>query len=49
MRKLVRDLKRARLALGDGVKRRFTSENQPLLKQEKHLVDGVMVIDGQQR
>jgi N-acetylneuraminate synthase/sialic acid synthase len=38
LRRLVRDLRRARLALGDGVKRRYESEEQPLLKMSKQLV-----------
>ena len=38
MRKLVRDLKRARLALGDGIKRVFPSEVNPIIKMGKKLV-----------
>jgi len=38
MRKLVRDLKRAPVALGDGVKRRYPSEEGPLRKMGKNLV-----------
>jgi N-acetylneuraminate synthase/sialic acid synthase len=38
MRKLVRDLRRARLALGDGVKRTYPSEVSPLTKMGKMLV-----------
>jgi|SRR5581483_2117293 len=38
MRKLVRDLERARLALGDGVKRVLPSETKPLFKMGKKLV-----------
>jgi len=38
MRKLVRDLRRASVALGDGVKRRLPSEEQPLRKMGKQLV-----------
>ena len=38
MRKLVRDLKRARTALGDGIKRPLESENKPLFKMGKKLV-----------
>lgn len=38
MEKLVRDLKRARLALGDGVKRRYDSEIKPLYKMAKKIV-----------
>lgn len=37
MHKLVRDLKRARLALGDGRKYRYPSEEGPLLKMGKSL------------
>jgi sialic acid synthase len=36
MRKMVRDLRRARVALGDGVKRRYASEVAPLAKQWKN-------------
>jgi sialic acid synthase len=45
LRKMVRDLRRARLALGDGVKRRFDSEVAPLAKQWKNedgKIDGVI-------
>lgn len=38
LRKLVRDLKRTRLALGDGRKVRYPSEEAPLLKMSKSLV-----------
>ena len=38
MRRLVRDLKRARIALGDGVKRSYPSEQAPLRKMGKMLV-----------
>ncbi|MEW6405918.1 MAG: N-acetylneuraminate synthase family protein [Chloroflexota bacterium] len=38
MRKLVRDLRRAREALGDGVKRVYPSEVSPVLKMGKKLV-----------
>ena len=38
LRKLVRDLDRARLALGDGDKRRYPSEVAPLRKMAKSLV-----------
>lgn len=37
MSKLVRDLKRARLALGDGVKRSYSSEQAPLRKMGKSI------------
>ena len=46
LRKMVRDLRRTKLALGDGIKRRYASENSPLAKQEKHLVNGRMCVDG---
>ncbi len=38
MRKLVRDLHRARLALGEGVKKQLPSEQAPLYKMAKKLV-----------
>jgi sialic acid synthase len=38
MRKLVRDLRRVRVAIGDGVKRRYESEERPLEKMGKKLV-----------
>lgn len=38
MRRVVRDLKRARMALGDGVKATYPSEVAPLLKMGKKLV-----------
>lgn len=38
LRKLVRDLQRARLALGDGMKRQYPSEEKPLFKMAKKLV-----------
>jgi sialic acid synthase len=38
MRKLVRDLQRARTAFGDGVKRSYASEQAPLVKMAKKLV-----------
>ncbi len=38
MRKLVRDLRRARLALGDGVKQVYPSEINPIIKMCKKLV-----------
>jgi sialic acid synthase len=43
LRKMVRDLKRARQAMGDGIKRRYVSEIEPLKKQLKN-ADGQ--IDG---
>ncbi|MFM8775472.1 MAG: N-acetylneuraminate synthase family protein, partial [Actinomycetota bacterium] len=38
MQRLVRDLRRARVALGDGVKIQYPSEQEPLLKMGKKLV-----------
>jgi sialic acid synthase len=38
MRKLVRDLRRARVAMGDGIKRSFPSEAAPVIKMSKQLV-----------
>lgn len=38
LRKLVRDLRRARVAMGDGVKRTFETEKMPLIKMGKKLV-----------
>lgn len=38
MRRIVRDLQRARVALGDGVKATYPSERAPLLKMGKKLV-----------
>jgi len=38
LRKVVRDLARARISLGDGVKRRFASEEPPLFKMGKKIV-----------
>lgn len=40
LRRMVRDLKRARIALGDGIKRRYEGENAPLFKMAKTLVAG---------
>jgi N-acetylneuraminate synthase/sialic acid synthase len=37
LRKMIRDLKRTRLALGDGVKRQYPSESKPLAKMAKAL------------
>jgi sialic acid synthase len=45
LRKMVRDLRRARLALGDGVKRLYNSEVAPLAKQWKNedgMIDGIV-------
>ena len=38
LRRVVRDLERARVALGDGVKKTYTSEGAPLSKMVKRLV-----------
>jgi N-acetylneuraminate synthase/sialic acid synthase len=38
LRKLVRDLRRARVALGDGIKRPIADEQRPLFKMGKKLV-----------
>lgn len=38
LEKMVRDLKRCRIALGDGVKQRYASEEKPLYKMGKKLV-----------
>jgi sialic acid synthase len=38
MTKLVRDLRRVRIAMGDGVKRRYPSEDKPLYKMAKKIV-----------
>ena len=38
MRRLVRDLRRAAVALGDGVKRVYSSEDKPLVKMAKKIV-----------
>lgn len=38
LRKVVRDLQRTRIALGDGVKRKYPSEEKPLFKMAKKLV-----------
>jgi N-acetylneuraminate synthase/sialic acid synthase len=38
LRKLVRDLRRVRVAMGDGVKRAFASEEAPITKMSKQLV-----------
>ncbi len=38
MRRLVRDLKRVRIAMGDGVKRKYESELKPLYKMAKKIV-----------
>jgi len=46
LRKLVRDLRRARVALGDGVKRPYPSEQAPLYKMGKKLVAARHLPDG---
>ena len=38
LRKLVRDLQRARISMGDGIKRSYASEEKPLYKMGKKLV-----------
>lgn len=38
LRRVVRDLERARIALGDGIKKTYTSESAPLSKMVKRLV-----------
>lgn len=38
LEKMVRDLRRARIALGDGVKRRYPTEDAPLFKMNKKIV-----------
>ncbi len=38
LEKMVRDLKRCRIAMGDGVKQRYASEEKPLYKMGKKLV-----------
>lgn len=38
MRQVTRNLRRARIAMGDGVKKRLASEEKPLLKMSKKLV-----------
>lgn len=46
LRKLVRDLERARIALGDGVKSKYPSEELPLLKMGKSVVASSNLIKG---
>jgi len=46
LRKLVRDLRRARVALGDGIKRPFLSEKEPLYKMAKKLVAAHSLLAG---
>jgi sialic acid synthase len=38
LRKMIRDLRRAKIAMGDGVKRQYESEIDPLYKMQKKLV-----------
>jgi sialic acid synthase len=47
MTKLVRDLRRAHQAMGDGVKRYYQSEVGPIAKMRRRPVDGRMVITGE--
>lgn len=46
LRKMVRDLKRTRVALGDGKKRVYDSELAPLSKMRKKLIGGEWKVDG---
>jgi N-acetylneuraminate synthase/sialic acid synthase len=46
MRKLVRDLRRVRLAMGDGVKRVYPSEVEPISKMGKKLVAAQNLVTG---
>lgn len=46
LEKLVRDLRRANVALGDGTKRTYASEEQPLLKMAKKLVAAADLDEG---
>lgn len=46
MRKLVRDLSRARIAMGDGVKATYPSEKEPLKKMGKKIVAKVGILKG---
>ena len=47
MHKMIRDLQRARVAMGDGVKRMLPGEVKPLLKMSKKLVASRDLIAGQ--
>jgi len=46
MRKMVRDLRRVEVALGDGVKRVYPSEEKPLFKMAKKLVAARNLLPG---
>jgi N-acetylneuraminate synthase/sialic acid synthase len=46
LEKMVRDLKRAHIAMGDGVKRRYASEEKPLLKMAKKIVAAHEIAEG---
>lgn len=46
LEKMVRDLKRAHVAMGDGVKRRYPSEEKPLLKMAKKIVASRNIPEG---
>ncbi len=46
LRRLVRNLQRARLGMGDGIKRRLPSEEKPLLKMSKKLVASKALSEG---
>ena len=48
MRKMVRDLRRCKLALGDGIKRQLPGEEQPLIKMGKKLVAARALTEGTQ-
>jgi sialic acid synthase len=48
LRKMVRDLHRTRVALGDGRKRTHASEIKPLSKMRKKLIDGEWKVDGKE-
>jgi len=47
LRKMVRDLQRVRLALGDGIKKQYDSEKTPLIKMGKKLVAAKSLRSGQ--
>lgn len=46
LKKLCRDLERARVALGDGVKRYYESERKPIAKMRRRLTDDGLKITG---
>jgi sialic acid synthase len=47
LRKLVRDLRRARVAMGDGIKRPIAKEAKPLFRMGKKLVAARNLASGQ--